>query len=80
MSESAPTKNKPLTPLQTMLGGIIFLASGLAILAGWVLTPDFFLSFVSEGIWGILAPFFLIPAGIILILAPRDDKIKAERA
>lgn len=56
-----------------MLLGILFIAGGLALIAGDVLIPGFLYGASFSGFWGLIAPFLLIFLGVILILGSIVD-------
>jgi len=57
-----------------MLIGTLFLISGVALLAAFILLPGFLYGASLGGIAGLLAPFGLILLGVLLIFASITDR------
>jgi len=76
-------KTKLSTRLKAMLGGIVLCVGGVGLLAGFILSPEFLLDFLSNGgVLSVFSPFGLILIGVALILYSRDSggrKRKRER-
>jgi hypothetical protein len=63
-----------------MLIGILLFLSGVALLAGYILIPDFLFGASLGGVAGLLAPFGLILLGVLLIFASTVDRRNKTRS
>lgn len=74
----------PLTRLQALLIGILFLVGGIALLVGDVLIPGFLWGASLGGIWAVLSPFGFIFLGLLMIFGSLVDnkgkRVKDARA